>query len=104
GEITDEYDEEELPFKVLGDGSYLFEGKTSLSDVRHYLDLPENAFGELGDEVDTLSGLFLEIKQELPHVGDTAVYEPFRFQVTQMDKRRIIEIKIFPFERTWEVE
>ena len=40
----------------------------------------------------------------LPHVGDTAVYEPFRFQVTQMDKRRIIEIKIFPFERTWEVE
>ena len=56
------------------------------------------------DEVDTLSGLFLEIKQELPHVGDTAVYEPFRFQVTQMDKRRIIEIKIFPFERTWEVE
>ncbi|KGN80602.1 hemolysin [Porphyromonas gulae] len=104
GEITDEYDEEELPFKVLGDGSYLFEGKTSLSDVRHYLDLPENAFGELGDEVDTLSGLFLEIKQELPHVGDTAAYEPFRFQVTQMDKRRIIEIKIFPFERTWETE
>lgn len=104
GEITDEYDEEELPYRVEKDGSYLFEGKTSLSDVRHYLNLPEDIFGELGDEVDTLSGLFLEIKQELPHVGDIVSWRAFRFQVTQMDRRRIIEIKIFPFERNWDNE
>ncbi|WP_373774801.1 gliding motility-associated protein GldE [Porphyromonas loveana] len=104
GEIADEYDEDELPYKVLEDGSYLFEGKTSLSDVRSHLNLPEDIFGALGEEVDTLSGLFLEIKQELPHIGDIADYAPFRFQVTQMDKRRIIEIKIFPFERNWEAQ
>ncbi len=104
GEIADEYDEDELPYKVLEDGSYLFEGKTSLSDVRSHLNLPEDIFGALGEEVDTLSGLFLEIKQELPHIGDMADYAPFRFQVTQMDKRRIIEIKIFPFERNWEAQ
>ena len=104
GEIADEYDEDELPYKVLEDGSYLFEGKTSLSDVRSHLDLPEDIFGALGEEVDTLSGLFLEIKQELPHIGDIADYAPFRFQVTQMDKRRIIEIKIFPFDRNWEAQ
>ncbi len=104
GEIADEYDEDELPYRVLEDGSYLFEGKTSLSDVRSHLNLPEDIFGALGEEVDTLSGLFLEIKQELPHIGDIADYAPFRFQVTQMDKRRIIEIKIFPFERNWEAQ
>ncbi len=104
GEIADEYDEDELPYRVLEDGSYLFEGKTSLSDVRSHLNLPEDIFGALGEEVDTLSGLFLEIKQELPHIGDMADYAPFRFQVTQMDKRRIIEIKIFPFERNWEAQ
>lgn len=104
GEIADEYDEDEFPYKVLEDGSYLFEGKTSLSDVRSHLNLPEDIFGALGEEVDTLSGLFLEIKQELPHIGDIADYAPFRFQVTQMDKRRIIEIKIFPFKRNWEAQ
>ncbi len=104
GDITDEYDEEETPFLRLSDGSYLFEGKSSISDVLNWLDLPDDAFGEMGEEVDTISGLVLEILQELPRVGDTAKYDQFRFQVTQMEKRRITQVKLFPFERSQPID
>ncbi|GAD04749.1 hemolysins and related proteins containing CBS domains [Porphyromonas crevioricanis JCM 15906] len=94
GEITDEYDEEELPYTRYPDGSCLFEAKTSLSDVRRYLQLDEDAFGELGEEVDTLGGLVLEIKQDLPLPGDEVTYNGWHFVVVSMDKRRILEVKL----------
>lgn len=94
GEITDEYDEEELPYTRYADGSYLFEAKTSLTDVKRYLDLEDDVFDPAAEEVDTLGGLVLEIKQELPHPGDEVWYNGWHFIVISMDKRRILEVKI----------
>lgn len=96
GEISDEYDEEALPYKKLSDGSYLFEAKTPLNDVLRYLDLPAGTFGKSEEQVDTLGGLFIEIKQDLPKLGDIAIAEGWQFKITQIERYRIIEVHITP--------
>ena len=96
GEITDEYDEEELPYKRLSDGSYLFEGGTPLTDVLRALDLEAGTFGKAEEQVDTLGGLVLELKQDLPHKGDEVEVEGWRFKVVSLEKFRITEVQIIP--------
>lgn len=96
GEITDEYDEEELPYKRLSDGSYLFEGGTPLTDVLRALELEPGIFGKAEDEVDTLGGLVLELKQDLPRKGDLVTTGGWSFKVTALEKFRITEVQVIP--------
>lgn len=96
GDIADEYDEEELPYKRLPDGSYLFEAKTPLGDVFRYLDLEAGAFGKSEEDVDTLGGLYLEIKQDLPRLNDTIYAAEWGLKVVELEKFRIITIQLIP--------
>ena len=96
GEITDEYDEEELPYKRLADGSYLFEGGTPLTDVLRALELEPGIFGKAEEEVDTLGGLVLELKRDLPRKGDLVTTGGWSFKVTALEKFRITEVQVIP--------
>ena len=96
GEISDEYDEEELPYKRLPDGSYLFEGGTPLTDVLRALDLEQGTFGKAEEQVDTLGGLVLELKQDLPRKGDLVTAGEWSFRVTSLEKFRITEVQVIP--------
>lgn len=96
GDISDEYDEETLPYKVLSDGSYLFEAKTPLSDVERYLSLEDGAFGDCEEAVDTLGGLFLEVKQDLPQLGDKVTAGDWVLTVKALERFRIISIQLSP--------
>lgn len=96
GDISDEYDEEELPYKKLPDGSYRFEAKTPIGDVLRYLDLESGVFGKGEEEVDTLGGLYLEIKQDLPKLNDIVYAGAWRLKVVELEKFRIISILIIP--------
>ncbi len=96
GDISDEYDEEALPYKVLSDGSYLFEAKTPIGDVHRYLDLDDGAFGDCEENVDTLGGLFLEIKQDLPRLNDRVEAGNWWLTVKALERFRIITIQITP--------
>lgn len=96
GEIADEYDEEELPYTRLADGSYLWEAKTPLGDVLRYLDLEPGVFGKSEGEVDTLGGLYLEIKQDLPRLNDMVHAGAWGVKVVELEKFRIIRIQLIP--------
>ena len=96
GDISDEYDEEALPYKKQADGSFLFEAKTPISDVHRYLELEDDSFGDCEDAVDTLGGLFLEIKQDLPKVGDKVVAGEWTLTVKTLERFRIISILLTP--------
>lgn len=96
GDISDEYDEEELPYKKQPDGSYLFEAKTPLGDVLRYLELEPGTFGKCEEEVDTLGGLYLEIKQDLPRLRDTVQAGNWTLCITELEKFRIITIQLIP--------
>lgn len=98
GDISDEYDIEALPYKILSDGTYLFEAKTPIGDVHRYLNLEDGAFGTCEALVDTLGGLFLEIRQELPRLGDKVDAGAWTLTVKALERFRIISILIAPKE------
>ncbi len=94
GEINDEYDEEERSYVKLNDHTYVFEGKTLLSDFYKIAKTDNDVFEEVEGEADTLAGLLLEIKGNFPELHEKLDYGKFHFEVLEMDARRILKIKV----------
>lgn len=94
GEINDEYDEEDLPYVKLNSNTYVFEAKVLLSDFYKIMKLKTNFFEEVEGDADTLAGLLLEIKSEFPQLHEVIVYKNYRFEVVEMDERRIVKVKV----------
>lgn len=93
GEIHDETDEEENFFKKVNDKTFLFEGKTLINDFYKIFEIDSDIFEDVRGEADTLAGLILEIKGEIPALNDIVVYEPFEFKIAEVDNRRIKKIR-----------
>ena len=66
GEINDEYDEKEETYTKLSNNTYIFEACTLLNDFIKIVDADPDSFKDIEGEADTLAGLILEIKGELP--------------------------------------
>lgn len=94
GEINDEYDDEERTYVKLSEGVYIFEGKTLLSDFYKILDVDADEFESVAGDADTLAGLLLELKGEFPVLHEVINYSRFRFEVLEMDSRRIVKLKV----------
>ena len=94
GEINDEYDEDEKTFVRLNKNTYIFEGKTLLSDFYKTLNIDDEEFEDIEGDADTLAGLLLEIKGEFPKINEKIVHDKYTFQVLEMDERRIMKVKV----------
>lgn len=93
GEISDEYDEDEKQFIRLADGSLIFEAKILLTDFFRVIEADPVEFGKLTEEVETLAGLLLEIKGDFPRRREIIEYDSYRFQILEVDNRRILKVK-----------
>ena len=93
GDISDEYDEDEKQFIRLSDGSYIFEAKIPLTDFFRITGTNPVDFEKQTEEVETLGGLLLEIKGDFPRRRETIDYKDCRFQVLEIDNRRILKVK-----------
>ena len=93
GEISDEYDEDEKQFVRLADGSLIFEAKILLTDFFRVINTDPSEFGKLTEDVETLAGLLLEIKGDFPRRREIIDYGKYRFQILEMDNRRILKVK-----------
>ncbi len=94
GDIDDEYDVAEDQYTREKDGSYLFDGKILLNDFYKVLDIEEETFSPMDDEVETLAGLLLEIKGDFPKHGEKITFAPYTFEVVALEKRRIKTIRL----------
>ncbi len=94
GEINDEFDMEEANYSKVDNNTYVFEGKTLLKDFCKITGLEDKVFYKVRGEADTLAGLILEIKQEIPFKGAKIRFDRFEFEVEGVDKRRIKRIKV----------
>ena len=99
GEINDEYDEEEKNYVRINANTYVFEGKTLLSDFFKILDLDDETFEEVGGDADSLAGLLLEIKGDFPELHERIEFKNFTFEVTALDEHRISKIKVVVHEK-----
>jgi len=102
GEINDEYDEEEKTYTRINANTYVFEGKTLLSDFFKILDLDDETFEEVEGDADSLAGLLLEIKGDFPVLHEKIGYKNFTFEVVELDGYRISKIKVIIHEKTAE--
>ena len=94
GEINDEYDEEDTNYSKLNYNTYVFDGKTLLSDVTKILEVDDDYFSEIEGDADSLAGLLLEIKGDFPTMHERIEYRNFMFEILKVDGRRISKVKI----------
>lgn len=93
GEINDEYDEKEETYIKIRNNAYIFEASTLLNDFEKIVDADQDSFKNIEGEADTLAGLILEIKGELPRKNDVITYHEHKFTILEVDNRRIKKIK-----------
>ena len=94
GEINDEYDEEEKSYVRINANTYIFEGKTLLSDFYKILKLDDDIFDDVEGDADTLAGLLLELKGDFPKLHERIEYGRFKFEIVEIDCHRISKIKL----------
>lgn len=94
GEIVDESDGAEEFYRRLDARTWLFDGKTLLNDFFKVTGIRDELFDDVRGEAETLAGLILELKGDFPRLNDTMDCKHIRFTVTDMDKRRIKEIRV----------
>ncbi len=94
GEINDEYDEEEKFYSKLNYNTFVFEGKTLLTDFCRTLNIDDEEFAEVEGDADTLAGLLLEIKGDFPSIHEKIDYKNYTFEVMNVEERRISKIKV----------
>ncbi|MCK0203479.1 gliding motility-associated protein GldE [Ornithobacterium rhinotracheale] len=94
GDISDEFDDENIFYSKLDKDNYLFEGKTSLKDFMRIMEIDDDTFDDVKGEAETLAGLILEINEETPNRRQKIHYKNFVFTIESIDKRRIKRIKV----------
>ncbi|MCM5661940.1 gliding motility-associated protein GldE [Galbibacter mesophilus] len=95
GDISDEFDDEDLVYSKLDEQNYVFEGKTALKDFYRVIDIKdESLFEENKGESETIAGFVLEIAGSFPKKGEEILFNNIKFVVEAMDKKRIKQIKV----------
>lgn len=98
GDINDEYDEDEKTYKRLRDDTYIFEGKTVLTDFFRITGLDEEEYAPVAADCETLAGMLLSIKGDFPKEKEPLVYGRCRFLILDIDHHRIasVRVKVMP--------
>jgi putative hemolysin len=94
GDIFDESDEDEMTYQQLDDQNWLFDGKVFLNDFLKIINMPNDIFDQIKGDADTLAGLILEQKGEMPKHGEKIIIRDILFTIESVDKRRIKQIKV----------
>ena len=99
GEINDEFDDEEKTYSKLNYNTYLFEGKTLLSDFCRILQIDDDEFADVEGDADTLAGLLLEIKGDFLSIHEKIDHQNYTFEVVELEERRISRVKVIVHDK-----
>ncbi|MDD3080082.1 MAG: gliding motility-associated protein GldE [Paludibacter sp.] len=95
GDISDEYDEEEQLYTKIDNHTFIFEAKIQLNDFFKIEEIEESDFTKVTEEVETLAGLILELKGEIPAKNERIGYGKYVFEIMSVDNRRIKKVKLY---------
>jgi len=96
GEINDEFDDEgEVRYNKLDNNTYIFEGKTSLTDFCKITGVDFQDFDQVRGESESLGGLILELNTKLPNAGEKIIYENYMFTIAAVDPKRIKRVRVY---------
>lgn len=94
GDISDEFDDENINYSQIDDKNFLFEGKINLKDFYRIVDVDEDLFEDKKGEAETLAGFILEIIGTFPKKGQKISFDKCLFTIESVDKKRVKQIKV----------
>lgn len=95
GDISDEFDDDDLVYSKIDDLNYVFDGKTALKDIYKVLKIEdESTFEDVKGEAETVAGFILEISKAFPKKNDVILFDNYSFTIEALDKKRLKQIKI----------
>lgn len=94
GDIDDEYDSPDLPYKRLRDNTFEFEGRTPLNDFFRITGLDPEEYADMTEDAETLAGLLLAIKGDFPKEKESMGYGRCRFMVIDIVDHRIASVRV----------
>ncbi len=95
GDISDEFDDEDLMYSKLDENNYVFEGKTALKDFYKVVKVEDDSvFEDNKGEAETIAGFVLEISKSFPKLNSKINFENYVFTIEALDKKRIKRIKL----------
>lgn len=104
GDITDEFDEDDLSFKKIDDETYLIEGRTALIDFYKILEIDGKDFENMKGESDTLGGFLVENAGRILKNNEFILCNDYKLIVASSDKKRIKLVKVVVQQKTIENE
>lgn len=94
GEISDEFDDEDVVYSKLDDNNYVFEAQTPLIDFCRVLGISRDLFDTVDGESETLAGLVLELAGKFLEKNERVQFNAYTFKVESVDQRKLIRIKV----------
>ena len=95
GEITDESDDDEDKlYEKIGENTYIFDAKIHIGEFIRAIGYDEDSFADVEGHAETLAGLMMELKRDLPRRGDELQSHGVKFFIATMDGRRVDKVKV----------
>ncbi len=94
GDISDEFDDDDLAYSKIDEKNYVFDGKINLKDFCKVLELDEILFEKNKGESETLAGLILELSGKFPRKFEKINYQELIFTIEAIERKRIKQIKV----------
>ena len=94
GDISDEFDQEEVIYSKLDHQTYIFQGKVNLKDFYRIIEIDGEIFENKKGVADTLAGFIIENYGLIPKKGDKYNFNNFEFTIEGANKKRITSIKV----------
>lgn len=94
GDISDEFDDEDVVYSQIDEKNFVFDGKIGLKDFYRIIDVNEEDFENSKGEAETLAGFILEISGNFPKKNQKITFNNCIFTIESLDKRRIKQIKV----------
>ncbi len=97
GEITDEFDDDEIVYSKLDENTFVFEGNVSLNDMYRIMNIDGRTFESAKGLSETLGGFILELKGRFPFKGERIDHKNFSFIVESVDNKRVRRVKVIRY-------
>lgn len=94
GEISDEFDEDDIVYSKLDENNFVFEGKTALIDMYKILDISGDIFEQAKGDSDSIAGFILEQSGKIPRKNEKIRFHDYMFTVEAADKRKVKQVKV----------
>ncbi len=94
GEIRDEFDEPVPAYQKAAPNTYIFDAKTSLSDMIKVLNLQDDFFDPYKGEAETIGGLIIEVLGKIPQKGENITIDNIELSIESADNRRVKQVKV----------